>query len=202
MSTSKAQRRPTITTRHVSETSQMSKLRTMKGSLRPEMLILFLEICSGDPDRAMEAAKQLIAMPESILLTGVLSLLVENQEYKDWSRIAAAYVLGFISPSLETEPQVALRHVLQDRRNRVRVRTHVAESLGNLRDTEATPLLRQLLFNPEESINLRKWCIYALSEIGSIESMQVLNNFKQTKPGGVLAAEISANCVDCEEVVA
>jgi HEAT repeat protein len=180
----------------------MPELRTMNGDPQPGMLILFLHICSGDPERAMEAAKLLIGMPEDIHLTRGLSFLVANQDYKDWSRIAAAYVLGFVPPSAETAHPRILRQVLRDKRNSVRVRTHVAESLGNLRDIEATPLLKQLLFNPEESTSVRKWCIYALSEIGSAESRQVLNTFEQTKPSGVLAAEMSANGIDCEEVVA
>jgi HEAT repeat protein len=200
MPTSKTQRRPASPSRHLRPAPEVRKLHQMNGHLQPEILFLFLEICSGDAQRSMEAAKRLIGVPENAFLTESLAALVSTSDYKDWSRIAAAYVLGFVPLSSASEHRRTLRNVLRNPVNSARVRTHVAEALGNLRDEQATPLLKQLLLNREEKTSVRRWCIYALSEIGSKESLHALNTFARTKPHGILAAEMgasSAACIEC-----
>ncbi len=130
----------------------------------------------------------MVALPDNEIPAEVLSRIVSDRCYKDWSRIAAAYALGFLSDSVPF--QQTLRKVLSDGTDKVRVRCHVAESLGNLRDAKAVGELRSRLFDDAESTVFRKWCIYALGEIHTRSSRTALAEFSATKPAGVLAKEL------------
>lgn len=193
MQTSKARRSATGTPWHIRTAFEMPKLR----SINPQTLDPILELLSDDPSRSMEAAKRLIGMPPVPAIALRLAFIAARPEYRDRSRIAAAYALGFYPISARSSHQFVLREILQNRANSVRIRTHAAEALGNLGDREAVEFLREIMMDDRESTTLRKWCIFALSEIGTPNSQRALVDFAKTKPNGVLASEIFSACSGC-----
>jgi hypothetical protein len=144
-----------------------------------------LRMLTGDPTEAMESAKKLIGSkvpPEPALLEQIAS----ERRYKRWSRIAAVYTLGFLSskPSVDT-----LMSILRDGSDDPRVRAHAAEALGNIRDKRAIAALREALLG-NEAASIKRWCIYALSEIGAERARPILEELAATRPTGAVAREL------------
>lgn len=125
-------------------------------------------LLSGEPYAAMEAAKKLIKIHEQVDPKSLISVLEDHKRHP-WSRIAAAYVLGFLNYGPNNPSARALLRVLGDSTERVSLRSHAAEALSNLGATEAISVLRRVLHDPEESKSLQKWCEFALSELKSGE---------------------------------
>ncbi len=150
-----------------------------------------MEMLTGDRERAVEAAKQLIAVPSEID-PEFLTRIVRDPEYKLWSKVMALYVLGFLPPLEADGHYQVLRETLADRGMNVQLRSHAAEALGNLQDKESTAVLRERLLDEYELKSVRKWCIYALGEVGSAEAMDTLKSFAKTRPRGVLAQELAS----------
>ncbi len=123
-------------------------------------------LLTGDPDAAMEAAKKLIKIHEQVNPQSLIGVLEDHTSHP-WSRIAAAYVLGFLDYKPRSAGARALLRVLKDSRERVSLRSHAAEALSNLGATEAISVLQRVLHDPVESRSLRKWCQFALSELKS-----------------------------------
>jgi HEAT repeat protein len=123
-------------------------------------------LLTGDPYAAMEAAKKLISIHEQVNPESLISVLEDHTRHP-WSRIAAAYVLGFLDYGPSNAGAKALLRVLKDSSERVSLRSHAAEALSNLGATEAISVLQGLLHDPEESRSLQKWCEFALSELKS-----------------------------------
>jgi HEAT repeat protein len=135
---------------------------------------LLLKLISSDAADAMESAKQLIggkATIDPVLLTEIAL----SPNYRKWSRIGAIYSLGFLGSGSELG---ALIRILENRRESSDLRGHAAESLGNLRHKEATDPLRRVLMS-NESADLKKWCIYALKEIGDNRSLSIVKKFEK-----------------------
>jgi hypothetical protein len=145
-----------------------------------------MRILTGDPVDAMESAKKIVGGTLSVDVS-ILVEIVRNRQYRSWSRIAAIYALGFLN-----EPSCAriLISVMGSRDESSEVRSHAAEALGNMRASRAVPALAKILLGNEKT-PLKKWCIYALSEIGNSKSQALLVKFAATKPRGKLAKELS-----------
>jgi HEAT repeat protein len=142
---------------------QVSQMRNPSGIDQPKQI---RQLLSGDPYAAMEAAKKLIKIHEQVDPQSLISIL-ENHTLHRWSRIAAAYVLGFLDYTRKNATARALLAVLRDPTEPVSLRSHAAEALSNLGATEAISVLRQVLHDPDESKSLRRWCEFALSELKS-----------------------------------
>jgi len=154
---------------------------------RPDSIRLVLRIVTGDPVDAMEAAKEIIRSrkpPSAAWLEEVAG----DSSCREWSRIAAVYALGFLG----NKPSASvLVRILQDEREHPKLRGHAAEALGNLRERRALSVLRKILMSDERS-DLKKWCVYAASEIGGPGARTVLNQFGATRPTGILRKELKA----------
>jgi len=123
-------------------------------------------LLTGDPHAAMEAAKKLIKIHEQVNPEPLIRVL-EDHRCHLWSRIAAAYVLGFLEYKVSNRGAAALLRVLEDSKEKVSLRSHAAEALSNLGATEAVSVLKRVIQNPQESKRLQKWCDFALSELKS-----------------------------------
>ena len=173
----------------------------MKRSLdasQTENRVMFhlLDLLSGEPTRSMEAAKRLISLPYGAVDPALLVKVAGDERYHTWSRIAAVYSLGLLRTSEAVEHQRVLRTILSQSSEGARLRGHAAEALGNLRDEGSTDILKGCLMDDSESLSVRKWCLYALSEIGSSESREALLSFADTGPRGVLAEEMESMMQD------
>ena len=124
------------------------------------------QLLTGDPDAAIEAAKKLIKIHEQVNPESLIRILEDHALHR-WSRIAAAYVLGFLDYGPNNASARALLRVLKDSTERVSLRSHAAEALSNLGATEAISALQGVIHDPEESKSLQKWCEFALSELKS-----------------------------------
>lgn len=122
------------------------------------------DLLSGDRYAAMEAAKKLIKVYKEVDPESLIRVLEDHTRHP-WSRIAAAYVLGFLDYGRSNSGARALLHVLSDSKDLVSVRSHAAEALSNLGATDAISTLQEILHDPEESKTLREWCQFALSEL-------------------------------------
>jgi hypothetical protein len=143
-------------------------------------------LLTGDPVEAIEAAKKIIV--RSGTLAPVLLLEVaQNEKYKMWSRIAAVYALGFLGVKLSVP---RLIHILEESREPLTLRCHTAEALGNVQDPRAVAVLERVLMRKEPP-SLKKWCIYALSQIGTSKAKMILTRIKEAKPKGIIAKEIN-----------
>ena len=146
---------------------------------------ILLRMLTGDPVEAMESAKKLIGSkvpPESALLEQIAS----ERKYKKWSRIAAVYTLGVLSSRASVETLIS---ILRDGSDDPQVRAHAAEALGNIRDKRAFPALREALLGKERA-SIKRWCIYALAEIGAERARPVLEELAATRPTGAVAREL------------
>jgi HEAT repeat protein len=163
----------------------------MKRCVQTDVVLLVMELLTGDEVRSLEAAKHLIAQPTRVD-PELLAKVVADPGYKPWSKIASAYVLGFIPIDATSKHQQVLRETLANARASVRLRTHAAEALGNLKDKGSTDLLKSRLLDEAESTTVRKWCIYALAEMKSSAALATLRKFALTKPQGMLAHELES----------
>lgn len=149
---------------------------------------LLLEIAGAGPVEAIEAAKRMIRSRPDRLAADLLVDIAGNTSYRPWSRIAAVYTLGL----LDHEPSVRiLVRILQDAKESVKLRTHAAEALGNLGKQRALPALHKILMS-DENLVLRKWCIYAVSQIGGTAAPRILTQFARTRPRGALLNELNS----------
>ena len=164
----------------------------MKASSEKTVMFDLLDLLSGDPAKAMEAAKSLISLPDGKVDPGLLVKVASDTRYRTWSRIAAVYTLGFLMTSDSGAHRQVLRSLLSERKESTRLRGHAAEALGNLQDAASTEVLKGCLMDASEPLSVRKWCLYALGEIGSSESREALLQFASTRPRGVLAEEMEA----------
>jgi len=148
---------------------------------------LALRMTTGSAIEAMEAAKTVIRSNDSQSVVLLIDIAVDRSHRK-WSRIAAVYALGFLGHSAAT---VALLRILPDVREDLQLRAHVAEALGNMRETRSLPVLRSILMS-DAPAPLKKWCIYAASEIGGPKAHAILKLFAKTHPAGMLKKELEA----------
>ena len=167
----------------------MQGVQEMRDSIEVQQVMLIMKLLAGDPTDAMEAAKGLIGIHDKVE-PELLVQILQNRRYHLWSRIAASYALGFLHYLPKGVGTLALMGILENTNERVSLRSHAAEALGNLGAREATGTLERALFNKNESIRLQRWCIFALSELHSNQAMEVLRRFDQSRPKGVLRSEL------------
>ncbi len=163
----------------------------MKRCVQTDIVFQVMELLTGEEFRAIEAAKRLIA-DSTHVDPDLLSRVMLDAQYKPWSKIMSAYVLGFLPPSADSSHQVALRQVLANSALGTRLRDHAAEALGNLRDEEAATLLSERLEDEREATSVRKSCIFALSQLTSSVAVATLQRFAATNPRGALRRELTA----------
>ena len=157
---------------------------TVSGTLTTRLLMRML---TGDPVEAMESAKEVIGLGTRVNPM-LLKDIASNKIYKKWSRIAAVYALGFLAHKASTS---ALIRILQDQRENTQLRGHAAEALGNMREPRAVLALGKVLW-ADDHTSVKKWCVYALSEIGSDRAGSLLKQFEATNPVGVLRRELKS----------
>ncbi|HWZ97807.1 MAG TPA: HEAT repeat domain-containing protein [Candidatus Dormibacteraeota bacterium] len=149
---------------------------------------LLLAISGADPVQAIESAKRMVRSRRDSISASLLIDIAAKTCYRPWSRIAAVYALGL----LNHEPSVRiLVRILQDPSESIELRAHAAEALGNLGRERALPALRKILMSDQKLI-LRKWCIYAISEIGGTTARRILGRFAKTHPRGTLLDELNS----------
>ncbi len=163
----------------------------MKRCVQTDVVLQVMELLTGDKLRSLEAAKRLVA-DSSRVDSELLAKVVADPGYKPWSKVASAYVLGFIPIDSASRHQLVLRAALADDKASVRLRTHAAEALGNLKDAGSAALLGSRLMDEKESTSVRKWCIYALAEVGSSMALAALRKFASTRPNGALGRELES----------
>ncbi|MGH9513754.1 MAG: HEAT repeat domain-containing protein [Terriglobales bacterium] len=118
----------------------------------------------------------------------LLSEIASNESYKKWARIGAIYALGFLNHKASAKVLIS---ILRKRSESLQVRSHAAEALGNMREDRASSTLGGILMSREPA-SLKKWCVYALSEIGTVRARAILKKFAATNPRGVLARELKS----------
>ncbi len=146
---------------------------------------VLMSILTGDPLDAMEAAKKIVNGAIKVD-PDLLLLIVDNHQYKTWSRIAAIYALGFLNHPSSARSLIG---IVGNTKEPSQVRSHAAESLGNMRAHSAIPTLARILSRRERA-SLKKWCVYALGEINTSKSNAVLKKFEATKPTGRVLKEL------------
>ena len=67
-------------------------------------VLQLLELMSGEPVRAMEGAKGLLALPSHAVNASILVKVALDAGYRPWSRIGAVYALGFAAGGRWDEP--------------------------------------------------------------------------------------------------
>jgi HEAT repeat protein len=143
-------------------------------------------ILAGDAIDAIEAAKRLISA--DIADAARLRDIAVNRRNKDSARVAAIYALGFAND--EQIAGDALLNVVADRDDTEQCRAHAAEALAHLDEPRATALLEKILTTSAESAEVKRWCVYALGEIGGLKARNVLRKFGKTNPIGVVENEL------------
>jgi HEAT repeat protein len=162
---------------------QLCEIMKTSSLYQTRLLMLLL---TGDPIEAMEAAKKIIG--RSATVAPVLLLEVaQNKKYKMWSRIGAVYALGFLGLKLSVP---RLIRILEESGEPLTLRCHAAEALGNVQDPRAVATLERILMQKEPP-SLKKWCIYALAQIGTSRAKMILTRIKEQKPKGLIAKEIN-----------
>jgi HEAT repeat protein len=146
---------------------------------------ILLRMCAGDATESMESAKKLIGSKVRVP-PALLDQIASKKQYRRWSRIAAVYAIGFLNYKVSVGVLVS---ILGDGSDDVQVRAHAAEALGNIGDESALPALRQCLLQKEPR-SIKRWSIYALSEIGTDRARKALEEFAATRPTGVLGKEL------------
>jgi HEAT repeat protein len=116
----------------------------------------------------------------------LLREIVLNTMYKKWSRIAAAYALGFLG---DRSSVGTLLLILEDMSEQLQLRTHAAEALGNLKDPRAVRALERT-FMKEKEASVKRWCVYALAEIGTPQAYRSLLRLEAKRPTGGVAKEL------------
>jgi hypothetical protein len=164
--------------------TKLQKLQIMKTSeLRGTRLLM--RLLTGDPIEAMEAAKEIIG-GKGVLSPTLILEVAKSEKYRIWSRVGAVYALGFLGfrPSVPS-----LMRVLQNSREPLSLRCHAAEALGNMQDAKAIAVIEEVMARGEPG-SLKKWCIYALSQIGTSRARKILTRAREAKPNGTIAKEI------------
>ncbi|MHB8217050.1 MAG: HEAT repeat domain-containing protein [Candidatus Sulfotelmatobacter sp.] len=146
---------------------------------------LLRQLLTGDSTQAMESAKKMISIGARVD-PAFLAAIASNSLLRQWSRIAAIYVLGF---QIGAPGSDVLISILKNREESTQIRAHAAEALGNMQQNRACEGLRRILMS-KESTALKKWSVYALSEIGSVRARSILREYAATKPTGVVAKEL------------
>jgi hypothetical protein len=68
--------------------------------------------------------------------------------------------------------------------------TRSGKALGNVQDPRAVAALERVLMQKEPP-SLKKWCIYALSQIGTSRAKMILTRIKEEEPKGIIAKEVN-----------
>ena len=161
---------------------------TKDKNLTFESARLLLGIAGQGPEEVIESAKRMLRSGRDPVAASLLIDIAASALYRPWSRIAAVYALGL----LDYEPSVRiLIRILRDPSEKLELRAHAAEALGNLRRKRALPALHKILMS-ERQLELRKWCIYAISEIGGSAAHRILGRFARTRPRGKLLDELNS----------
>ena len=142
-------------------------------------------ILAGDPVAAIEAAKRLISA--DAIDTAKLRNVAVNNQNKIWARVAAIYALGFSEDELMAG--AALADIVADSDDREECRAHAAEALAHLGEARTVPLMAEILAR-DDSAQVKRWCVYALAEIGGAKARNVLKKFAKTNPTGEVADEL------------
>ena|ERR1700734_4086067 len=119
-------------------------------------------LMSGDPDAAMEVAKQIIGGQLPVDHRLLVKIATDEAKPK-WTRIAAIYALGFLGDKTAA-PE--MREMLGNSEIDVDIRSHAAEALGNIRDRSSIKVLKSVLRRSPPG-PLEESCNYALSEMGA-----------------------------------
>jgi HEAT repeat protein len=144
-------------------------------------------VLSGDPVESIEAAKRIVEQ-ENVDPSSLARIAADRNANK-WSRIAAIYALGFIDDESKSAP--ALLRILADRDDDESCRSHAAEALGHMAEPKTIPAMERLLL-ADDSQEVKRWCVYALGELGGQEALKTLQKFAMTNPSGLLADELRA----------
>ena len=150
-----------------------------------DVMRVLIRMLVGDPLEAMEAAKKAILLFENSNPV-LLAEIAANKKYKKWSRIGAVYALGFLASKGGSR---TLLSILSDRLEPPHLRSHAAEALGNLKEQRAVRQLTKILADKEPP-SLKRWCVYALSEIGGKRANLVLKQLEAAKPRGAIGREL------------
>ena len=142
-------------------------------------------ILAGDPIEAIEAAKRLISA--DAIDASALTAVAVNKKNKTVARVAAIYALSFSDGDAIAAP--ALADLVADRNDDEECRAHAAEALAHLSEPRAVPLMGQILAR-DDSARVKRWCIYALGEIGGAKARKILKEFEKTSPTGELSDEL------------
>jgi hypothetical protein len=131
-------------------------------------------IGTDKPDDIWEAAKEL-----SSIVTGVTAELMTLLEAQGVAtRAAAAYTLG--AGGLGAA-RLRLEELLDDVTEDPDVRGHAAEALAYLRVKESIgPLLGNL---DDENLGVRYWCVFALGQIGDLDTIPALERLAKSTRG-------------------
>ena len=143
-------------------------------------------ILNGNEVDAIEAAKQLIVTDAAD--AAKLRQIAVNRQNKIAARVASIYALGFANNDLIAG--AALLDILSDRTDDAECRAHAAEALAHIEEPKSIGLLEKILATEVEPTEIKRWCIYALAEIGSPKARNALRKFAKSKPIGVLADEL------------
>ncbi len=147
---------------------------------------LLMRLLTGDPVESMEAAKDIVGR-KGVLAPALLLEVAMNKKYRTWSRVGAVYAMGFLGFKSSVP---GLIRILEESKEPLSLRCHAAEAIGNTQDSRAIEVLEQVLMR-EEPPSLKKWCIYALSQIGTSRAKVILTKIKEAKPKGMIAKEIN-----------
>jgi len=161
--------------------------RIEKNNMNYKDARVLLQMLVGDPVQAIESAKAIVGGRAKIY-PAVLVDIARTDEFNKWSRIAAVYALGFLG---HRQSVPVLVRILSDRQESLQVRSHAAEALGNIRDSRSIPVLERVLMGRDRG-SIKRWCVYALSEINSPRALHVLKRLAATTPTGVVAKELKS----------
>jgi HEAT repeat protein len=140
---------------------------------------------AGDPVEAMETAKRLIVA--EAMDPVALSRIAADKKNKSGARVAAIYALGFVDDPAVAGPVLA--DILADPSDDEECRAHAAEALGHVGEPPIVPLMQKILHR-DDSSEVKRWCVYALSEIGGAKARSALKKFAATNPPGKMAEEL------------
>ena len=143
-------------------------------------------ILTGDAIEAIEAAKRLISADAAD--AAKLRAISVNRRNNIAARVAAIYALGFADN--EQIAGAALQEIVADREDDEECRAHAAEALAHLGPPGTIALLEKILATGDDSPQVKRWCVYALGEIGGPKARNALTKFAKTKPTGAIADEL------------
>jgi HEAT repeat protein len=144
-----------------------------------------LELLIGERLAAVEASKKLIQANDSEALDFVCRI-AEEPRYPSWSRTMGIYALGMSGYVAAVQ---VLAFLIENPKENLRVRCHAAEAVGNIGDPCVIPLLQAVL-RGDHPPSLKKWSLYALSQIRGAEASEVLQSFKESNLSSGLRKEV------------